>query len=106
MIGDFFSFLDGLARFIGWAAIIYWIIWLVSRHLEERRLLEEAQNDRDDRLAFELWLEESNSDRYKKYRDLKFRYSLMPENVHWHSVALECGVSRLEILEDRKGISK
>lgn len=102
MIGEFFSFLDGVARFIGWAAILLGILWFLGQVLEDKRLREEAQRDQEAMFAFEAYLAEENADRYNRYRDLKQRYALEDDEVHWHQVALECGVPRVEIIKDRR----
>ena len=102
MISELFSFLDGVARFIGWGAILLGILWFLGKVLEEKRLQEEAQREQEEMFAFEAYLAGKNADRYNRYKDLKQRYAFEGDEVHWHQIALECGVPRMEIIKDRR----
>lgn len=101
MITDVIETLDAIARAIGWLAMIGFVLWLVSKTLEESRTQKEAQEDQANRFKFEAFLREDNPDRFRRYREIKERHQMNGEDVHWHHVAQESGVPIIDIIKDR-----
>ena len=77
------------------------VLWLSTETLKERRLAREAADDQEAKIKFEIFLEESNRDRFRRYEDLKRSYQAKGDDLHWQRIALEAGVAMIDIIERR-----
>lgn len=93
MISSIFETLDGIARFIGWIAMIGVVLWFISRHLEEKQAYEKAQAEQKARFNFEAALKAKNPDKFRRYQEVKDKHRMNGDEVYWENAAIEAGIT-------------
>lgn len=96
MIESVFSTLDLIARIVGWGTILFGIITLWGKSLEENRLVQERALNQKMQFKFERALRDQLPLKYERYQAVRERYRFRGEIVEWETAALEAGITDAE----------
>lgn len=96
MIVSVFSTLDLIARVVGWGTILYGIITLWGKSLEENRLAHEKALNQKMQFKFERTLRDQFPLKYERYEAVKESYRFRGESVAWEKAAFEAGITEIE----------
>jgi hypothetical protein len=94
MIGDLISAVDLVARIVGWLVLIGGVVWGIAQSLQAKKHDAAKVAESKSQNAFEQHLQEHQPDKFRQYLQVKDRYMMDGETVHWARMAKEAGCDR------------